>query len=283
MRALIQFLINNVFYFIFVVLITISIALIVNFNDFQQSIYFNSANSFVGQMHNATKVVTGYFGLNKQNERLSNENSILYERILFLESQLEAKDTTQSKFNLISPEKDYEFLSAKVINNSTRNLHNYITLNKGAKDGVRTDMGVISEQGIVGMVYSVSDNFSVVVSVLNPKIKFSVKFKKNNFIGLLTWNGKDYRFAKLEDIPEHVNVEIGDTIVTTGFRFADFKEGFPENMPVGVIEDFSLDNSSANYNIKVRLFTDFKTLSHVKVIGYNYREEQSTLEKNSLQ
>jgi len=275
MRKLIQFLINQVFFIIFLVLQFVSIALIVNFNNFQRSIYLNSSNVLVGRLQNITNLTTEYFGLKEKNENLSEENAALWNRIFFLESQLDRKERTKTDTTTIVPERNYHFLSAKVINNTTHKRKNYMTLNKGAKDGIRPDMGVISDQGIAGIVSAVSEHFSTVISVLNPIIKFSSKFKKNNYEGYVVWDGVDYRYVKMEGIPEHASVAVGDTIVTTGYF-----DGFPADIPVGVVETFEQTNKSPNLDIKVRLFTDFKVLSHVRIIKYHHSEEQTELENS---
>ena len=273
MRKLIQFLVNQVFFVIFLILQLFSIALIINFNNFQRSIYLNSSNAFVGRLHNITNLTTEYFGLREKNENLSEENAALLNRIFFLESQLERKERKQTDTTIVAPEKDYHFLSAKVINNTTHKGKNYITLNKGARDGVKPDMGVISDQGIAGIVSAISDKFSVAISALNPIIKFSSKFKKNDYEGFIVWDGVDYRFAKMQNILEHVDVAVGDTIVTTGYM-----NGLPAGIPVGIVETFEQTDRSPYLDINVRLFTNFKVLSHVKIINYHHNEEQTGLE-----
>ena len=166
---------------------------------------------------------------------------------------------------------EYKLISAKVINSSTNKLQNYITLNKGSRDGIQADMGVISSEGVVGIVKTVSTKFSVVIPILNQNIKINTKFKKNNYSGPLVWNGEDYRIAKLTDIARHVEFSLGDTLVTSGFTST-----FPEGIPVGTIEDFNIKESEPYYNIKVLLSVNFRTLSHVKVINYlNYKEQKN--------
>ena len=280
MRTLIQFLINNTFFFIFLILEIFSISLIVNFNEFQKSSFLSSSNRFVGELYRINNLTTEYFNLRDKNEQLSSENAKLLNRILFLEGKLELKeskisDTATIDTTNIVPEKNYHYFSAKVINNSTNKLRNFITLNKGYKDGVREDMGVVSDQGVVGVVSNVSEHFSVVISILNPKAKVSCKFKKNNYEGSLVWDGIDYRYAKLEDISEHVQIKKGDTIITTGFSSI-----FPENIPVGVVKRFKKHPENSYYDIDVKLFTNFKVLSHVKVIDYYYKKEQANLEES---
>jgi rod shape-determining protein MreC len=273
MRKLIQFLVNNVFYIIFLILEIISFALIVNFNNFQKSVYLTSANWMVGEMNALTNTTTEYFGLYGKNEDLALANADLLNEVYALRQELtmyREKDSVKATIDTL-----YRFLPAKVINNSTDCLRNYITLDKGTKDGVRMDMGVVSDAGIVGIICAVSDHFSVAISVLNSKIKYSAKFKHNNYVGSVLWNGEDYRYVKMIDISEHVPLAVGDTIVTTGYS-----SYFPENMPIGVVDKFYKRTDNTYYDIDVELFTDFKMLSYVKIVDYHYKEERENLEES---
>jgi len=273
MKKLIQFLVNNVFYIIFLILSIISFALIVNFNNFQRSVYLTSANRVVGEMNALASFTTEYFALRDKNESLSLANANLLNDVYSLRKELE-KYHEQTIFST-SPDATYQFFPAKVINNSTDKLRNYLTLNKGAKDGVCIDMGVVSDQGVVGIICAVSEHFSVAISMLNPKIKISSKFKRSDYVGLVVWDGVDYQYVKMEDILEHVPFAVGDTVVTTGFSSV-----FPENMPIGVIERFEKRTDNTYYDIDVRLFTDFKKLLYVRIINYHYKEERTNLEES---
>lgn len=277
MRTLIQFLINNAFFFLFLLLEVVCFSFITNFNEFQRSVFLSSGNRLTGTLYQISNSTTEYFSLKEKNDRLSAENARLLNRILFLESQLEIKERIQTDTSTLVPEKNFYYFPAKIINNTTNRVRNYITINKGTKDGVKPDMGVICDQGIVGIINAVSDHFSVAISVLNPKIKISCKLKKNNYAGSLAWNGDDYRYAKLEDISSHVPLNIGDSIITTGYS-----SFFPENIPVGTIKAFTKHEETGYYDIDVELLTDFKIISNVKIINYQYKEEQSNLE-NSVQ
>ncbi|MDR0874235.1 MAG: rod shape-determining protein MreC [Prevotellaceae bacterium] len=274
MRKLIQFLVNNVFYIIFLILEIISFALLVNFNNFQKSVYLTSANGLVGRLNALTTTTTEYFGLYGKNEDLALANADLLNEVYALRQEL-SKYREGDSVKAAPTDTLYRFLPAKVINNSTDHLRNYITLDKGTKDGVHTDMGVVSDAGIVGIVCAVSDHFAVAISVLNPKIKYSAKFKRDNNVGSVVWDGADYRYMKMIDISEHVPLAVGDTVVTTGFS-----SYFPENMPIGVVKAFYKRTDNTYYDIDVELFTDFKTLSYVKVVDYHHKNERENLEES---
>jgi rod shape-determining protein MreC len=276
MRNLINFLIQYSVLILFLFLEIISFTLIVKNQDYQKSVFLSSSNSVVSGMYEMSNSVFEFFKLSAANESLSEENTALKNEIIKLKSQIsaiapEVKDSLNYK---IPPEMEYKLISAKVINNSTNKLQNYITLNKGARDGIKPDMGVISEEGVVGIVKTVSSKFSVVIPILNQNIKINSKFKKSNYSGPLVWSGKNYRYANLTDIARHVEFALGDTLITSGFT-----NTFPEGIPVGTIDDFHIKESEAYYNIQVKLAVNFRTLSHVKVINYLNYNEQRLLEK----
>lgn len=276
MRNLINFLIQYSVLILFLFLEIISFALVVNNREYQKSVFLSSSNSAVSGLYEMNNSVVEFFKLRDANDNLSEENTLLKNELNKLRNQLSTLEPEKddSLHFQIPPEMEYEFISAKVINNSTNKLQNYITLNKGLRDGIKVDMGVISDEGVVGIVKTVSDKFAVVIPILNDKIKINCKFTKTNYSGPLQWDGLDYRYADLKDIARHVEFSLGDSLITSGFT-----NTFPEGIPVGVIEDFKIKKSEAYYNIKVKLSVNFRTLSHVKVIDYKNYNEQRTLEK----
>jgi len=262
--------------FLFLLLEVISFSLVVNNQEYQKSIFLSSSNAVVSSLYEVSNTVVEFFKLRAANDNLSEENTALKSEIVKLQAELQLlkphlKDSVHFE---LPPELEYKFISAKVINCSTNKLQNYITLNKGSRDGIRPDMGVISDEGVVGIVKTVNTKYSVVIPILNEKIKINCKFKKNNYTGPLQWDGLDYRYAKLEDIARHVELSLGDTLITSGFT-----NNFPEGIPVGVIEDFKIKESDSYYSIKVKLAVNFRTLSHVKVINYMNYKEQKELEQ----
>ena len=276
MRNLINFLIQYSVLILFLFLEIISFALVVNNREYQKSVFLSSSNSAVSGLYEINNSVVEFFKLRDANDNLSEENTLLKNELNKLRNQLSTLEPEKddSLHFQIPPEMEYEFISAKVINNSTNKLQNYITLNKGLRDGIKVDMGVISDEGVVGIVKTVSDKFAVIIPILNDKIKINCKFTKTNYSGPLQWDGLDYRYADLKDIARHVEFSLGDSLITSGFT-----NTFPEGIPVGIIEDFKIKKSEAYYNIKVKLAVNFRTLSHVKVINYKNYNEQRTLEK----
>lgn len=210
-----------------------------------------------------------YFKLKETNSVLSQENLDLRKQVAVLSAKIETLHETMGDTIVDSL---YVYSPAKIINNSINKQYNYLTLNKGSNHGVETEMGVITNNGIVGIVAGVSPNYSTVISLLNIDLKISAKLKKSNHFGSLFWEGKDYKQVILSDIPQHVPISVGDTITSS-----EFSSIFPENIPIGVISSFSSRGSNF-HTIKVALFRDFKELYNVWIVWNKHKEEREQLE-----
>ena len=263
---------KNHAFVLFILLETLALAMVFNYNSFQKATYLNSANRVTGKVYAIYQSVTGYFGLTKINRELAQENARLR---MLLENQPEFVANTDSIF-LTLPESDsvYHFIPAQIISNSVNRPFNYITLNKGSRHGIKPDMGIISASGIVGVVGQVSESYAMGLSVLNQRWSISTKLKKNGYYGSLIWQGTDYRTAILSEIPLHVDIAIGDTVETSGYSSI-----FPEGILVGTINDFSEPDGENYYSIQVKLSVDFKNLSHVEVIENRAKQEIDELDK----
>ncbi|MEN9918466.1 MAG: rod shape-determining protein MreC [Bacteroidota bacterium] len=273
MRNLVVFLIKNSSWFVFIFLEIICFYFVVQYNSYQRSVYLNSSNEIVGRVYAVSGSVVSYFGLREANEDLLLKNAQLQQRLFQLEDYIHTSRsdtfTTQAILkDSLSTSNQFEFIIARVINNSISQTENYITINKGAKHGISKEMGVVSQQGIIGIVRDVSSNFSVIQPVINPKTILSCKVKGSNAPGSLVWTGEDYRYANLEGFPRFEKFEVGDTIVTTGHSRI-----FPENIMVGFIEDSKGQSDDNFLTLKVKLSTDFASLKDVLVIkNSNYQE-----------
>ncbi len=283
MRNLFNLIIKYHFFLLFVLLETISFSLVVTYNNYQRSNFLDSGNVISGTILDLASSCTQYFGLKKVNIKLAEENSLLRTALQqqLLKSNYGNPILIDSLY-LSSLGKDslqranFYFRTARVINNSVNQQHNFITINKGRIDGVKTDMGVIAEGHVVGLVVNASDHYSTVISLLNNRWKLSAKIKSNNYFGSLSWDGRDYRKASLNEIPFHVPVQKGDTIVTTGFSAS-----FPEGMMIGTVSDYSIGSGSNFYKIEVTLAADFKNLVVVGLIENRQRNEINQLESKN--
>ncbi|OFX49032.1 MAG: rod shape-determining protein MreC [Bacteroidetes bacterium GWA2_30_7] len=270
MRSLFRFILRYHFVILFVVLEIFSFLLLVQNNNYHNYSIITSSNQITGNIYKAFSSVTQYFSLKHTNDVLAQENA--YYKSMRFDSFVLYSDT----FNLYqdsSRQQKYLYIPAQVINNSVNKQDNYLTLNKGSKHGITTDMAVINSEGVVGVIKSVSDNFSTVISELNSNLKISTRIKRNNFFGSLHWDGRSPKRAKLSDIPIHVKLNKGDTLVTSGFSTI-----FPSGIMIGYISDFTQAEGSNFFDIDVELETEFQNLSKVYIVKNLLQNEQNELE-----
>lgn len=245
--------------------------LLVNYNNYQKTEFLNSSNAVAGNLYKKISSTTDYLALAEINEQLNRENARL--KNILADSYKMSVDSSVL-YNDSLYQQQYIYRTAKIINNSVNKHLNYITLDKGSLHGVKPEMAVVTANGVVGVVISVSKNFSTAISLLNSRISVSSKIKKNDYFGSLTWDGKDYKTARLFEIPVHVPLQPGDTIVTSGFSSI-----FPEGLLLGTIQEV-LPSSGGNFHEVIITFTnDFKSLSYVKLIGNLMKTERIQLEK----
>lgn len=243
-------------------------------NNFQRAVFLNSANHISGNIYARYNSVVNYFRLTSVNRELADENARLRQALYATAGDSIPADSSLIPEILVAG--NYDFVAARVINNSVNRQYNYLTLNKGARHGVRPDMGVATVDGVVGVVLNVSDSYSTVISLLNQRWNVPARLSRNSYFGPLSWDGKDYRYALLNDIPFHVELQEGDTIVTSGYSSI-----FPEGLMLGVIDSFSKEGGDNFYYIRVKLSVDFKALTYVEIIRNKQAGEIETLEKLS--
>ena len=276
MRNLLNFFLKYNYWFLFILLEVISFALLFRFNNYQGSAFFTSSNQVAGMAYEAANNVTGYFHLKSINDDLVQKNVELELQMERLRSALMelTSDSTGLERMKSDALKGYDIYRANVINNSLTHVDNYITLDKGENDGLRSEMGVINGSGVAGIVYHTSANYSVVIPILNSKSSISCKIKRSDYFGFLKWDGGSSEYATVKDMPRHSLFSLGDTIVTSGHSAV-----FPGGIPIGTVEDMSDSHDGLSYLLKVKLFTDFGRLNDVRVIAQKGQEEQLELEQ----
>lgn len=269
MKEIIKLILKYHFTIIFILLEIVSFSLIIRHNEYQRAIFSESASTLFGNISSTITSIKDYFRLKEMNESLANENILLKNR---LEEYELLRDTIIHGTVIQDSIPVYEYIGAKQVNATYNRTKNYITLNRGRKNGLQKEMAVCTPEGIVGLIQDLSDHFAVVIPLINVDSRISAKIKKNNYYGSLQWDGNDYAYSYLNDIPYHVEVNVGDTIVTSGLS-----KIFPEGIVVGYVE--SVDKETANFlKIKVKLAVDFKRINHVYVILNNKKNEQTSLE-----
>lgn len=241
--------------------------------QYQRNVFFNSANIISGTIYNLHNNLTSYVSLKKVNRQLMHEYARLLEAQDNTYFVVERPDTTDKPERI----KQYSYSYAEVINNSVIRRNNYITLNRGAMHGIEPDMGVITPDGVAGIVINTSRHFSVAMSLLHSDMLLSVKLLKNNQLGSLSWDGSNYREAILSYIPPHIELNRGDTVVTSGFSTV-----FPGDLFIGTVKDWEVKKGDTFYTVTVELALDFNKLSYVYVVTNLMKEEQDELESSVL-
>ena len=273
MRNLVLFLWKNNFTLLFVLLEALCIFFLVQNNTYHRTSFINSANKLSGNVLQLYADVDIYFNLKSDNEQLKRENALL--RTLSSSSFITSSAKEFLATDSLRKQK-YEYISANVVNNSTNRRNNYLTLDRGSLNGIKQDMAVISTSGVVGHVESVSPNFSSVMSLLHKDSKISAMLKKDATFGQLSWDGEDYRYATLTDLPNHIQLKVGDTIVTRGHGSM-----YPSNILIGTIEKFEIKSGEHFFTVQVKLSTTFKKLSYVYIVKNIMKAEQDSLENSS--
>lgn len=275
MRRLLAFLIRYHYWFFFIILEVASLLLLFRYNRYQQSVLLTSANGVVGAVYQVQRITSEYLDLKQINEELLQRNMELERRAVYAESKY--KDLiADSLYHIPSDDEIFTTIGARVINNTLHKLDNFITLNRGRSSGIKEDMGVLDAQGVVGIVYKVSDHYSLVISLLNSQMNLSCKIKGTDYFGYLHWEGDDPQAAYLKDLPRHAEFTLGDTIITSGYSTV-----FPEGLMVGTVDDITDSNDGLSFLLKVKLASNFGALRNVTVIAASEKEERNNLENNT--
>lgn len=240
-------------------------------SQFQNTKFFNSANQIAAGITRFSQEAREYVALRNVNRELAEENAEL--RTLVEQMSLMQEALTLPLDTLVR----YEFVSARVINNSVAQFKNHITINRGTDLGLAPGMAVISSAGAVGKVKSVSEHFAVVTSLLNTDEQVSSLLKRTGNFGTAQWDGTDPRMINLHYIPRHVKPEVGDSVVTSGYNAV-----FPEGILIGIVKEVDLKEEAQFFDIRVELAQDFRKLSFVKIVRSELKSELDSLERVTL-
>jgi len=270
MRNLLQFLTRYSNFLIFIILEVVAFILIVTTHGYQQSAVWSSANVVVAGIEEVNTTIGDYFHLRSENEQLAEENAWL--RSMLTEQANRAEGAVERDSQYVYAHLDMEYVPAKVIGMSTNKQHNYLTINKGTRDSIAVDMGVICRDGMVGIVSAVGEKYALVVPLIHTQMNVSCELKKNRYAGGTQWNGRNYRYVQMTDISRHITVNEGDTVVTSGLTPV-----FPEGIMIGVVEKTELGDGDNYHRTTLQLSTDYRVLKYVQVI----RNRASGLNRNA--
>ena len=266
MQRIIYFLIRNKDFILFLSLLSISLSINISYNEFNKSKFLNSSNALFSSLYDTKLTISKYFNLEYQNRLLTEENRRL-RYLIYNSGNVQIDESELDKIN-------FNVTSASVIKNSYSYSNNFITINVGEKDSIGIDNGVISSMGVVGIIDKTTRNYSRFISILNTNFLLNAKFKKSNYFGVLSWNGKHINKVQLKDVPRQANVLIGDTIVTGGNSMI-----FPKGILIGYVDSFKLDNSENYLELEINLATDMMNIENLYVLRNNNINEINSLDE----
>ena len=264
MKELIRFFIKRLRFLMFIALEIIAFIFIFHTNDFQKSVYLRDMASISGNTYQVTTSIADYFRLKSTNAELSSENNRLRNELELLLHEKECR-----KIDSISPvcnNINIRYINAKVVYSSIYKLQNFIVIDRGINDGIEADMGVVSNNAVVGVVQYATEHYAVVLPLINIKQRLSAKIEKDNQLGTITWNGVNAKSVQMEEIPRHATPEIGDTVVTSGYSAI-----FPEGYLIGTIAQEECSPGSTFFEIDIDLATNFSTLTYVSESAFAVR------------
>ena len=271
MRNLLDFLVKYSYWFLFFVLEAVSFVLLFQFNSYQGSVWFSSANAVAGKLYETTSAVESYFQLSKINTELTQRNLYLEQRLCKLEKEKSdsVADSIMENSLLLKSLQPYRLISAQVVNMKWGRKDNLLTIDKGEADGIKKDMGVVCGTGIVGIVYLTSAHYSIVIPVLNSQSNISCVIQGRGYFGYLHWTGGDISEAYVDDVPRHAHFKLYENVVTSGYSSV-----FPAGIMVGKILHVYNSADQMSYRLRVKLSTDFGKLRDVCVVDNTALSEQ---------
>lgn len=272
MRNLFRFILRHHFLILFLCIESFSLYLLLQTNTYQKVRFYEASHQIYGRISYRMEDLKDYFSLYHENRTLVEENTRLYNRLKT--SYGMAVDVNEVNIDS-NQQRKFLYINAQVINNSVNKQFNYITINKGTNAGIGIDMAVINSDGVIGIVKSTSKNYAAVLSLLNRDFMISGKIKKYGYFGPMSWDGSSTDYLTMVDIPHHVRISKGDTIITSGFGGV-----FPEGCMIGTIENFRLKGGNY-YEINVKISNDFRKLNEVQVISNLAKGEIDSIENDA--
>lgn len=281
MHNLTEFLAKHNHWFVFLVLEVVSMVLLFRYNSYQGSVWFSSANAVTGKVYEWDSAVESYFSLSGVNSQLTQRNAFLEQQVRMLDDSIarltRSQDTAVTRLSSMVPFQGCRLIPAKVVANMVNRYDNLITIDKGSADGVKRDMGVVCGMGVVGIVYLVSEHYSIVIPALNSHSNISCTIQRRGYFGYLRWRGGSSQLAYLEDVPRHAHFKLGDNVVTSGYSSV-----FPPGVMVGKVLHVFNSADGLSYRVQVKLSTDFARLRDVCLVDDSALQERIDLMRAAL-
>lgn len=272
MQKLLLFIRKTAVAIVFIILEIIAIRSYAYSTPYTQARLLVWSNTVVGYFHSAFAGVSNYFTLRKENIRLTEHIATLENRIRTLEASL-----PEERIKVEGILQRYEYLPARVISATTNRRRNFITLDKGFRDGVSADMAVMTPEGYaVGVVVDCSENFAVAKTLLNVDFRVGGVLAEDGSHGAVIWSGGDTQLIDFIELSKYANVNEGDEV-----RAAGFSHYFPREAIIGNIEKVALSDNGTSYNCKIRLAADMGRVFNVVLVRNTSAGEAQALEESA--
>lgn len=276
MHNLTEFLAKHNHWFVFLVLEVVSMVLLFRYNSYQGSVWFSSANAVTGKVYEWDSAVESFFSLSGVNSQLTQRNAFLEQQVRMLDDSIarltRSQEAAVTRLSSMVPFQGCRLIPAKVVANMVNRYDNLITIDRGSADGVKRDMGVVCGMGVVGIVYLVSEHYSIVIPALNSHSNISCTIQRRGYFGYLRWRGGSSQLAYLEDVPRHAHFKLGDNVVTSGYSSV-----FPPGVMVGKVLHVFNSADGLSYRVQVKLSTDFARLRDVCLVDDSALQERIDL------
>lgn len=276
MHNLTEFLAKHNHWFVFLLLEVVSMVLLFRYNSYQGSVWFSSANAVTGKVYEWDSAVESFFSLSGVNSQLTQRNAFLEQQVRMLDDSIarltRSQEAAVTRLSSMVPFQGCRLIPAKVVANMVNRYDNLITIDKGSADGVKRDMGVVCGMGVVGIVYLVSEHYSIVIPALNSHSNISCTIQRRGYFGYLRWRGGSSQLAYLEDVPRHAHFKLGDNVVTSGYSSV-----FPPGVMVGKVLHVFNSADGLSYRVQVKLSTDFARLRDVCLVDDSALQERIDL------
>ncbi len=247
----------------------VALFLLINFNSKQKEIFLHSSSLFSGNLLQKSSQVSDFLNLKQSNDDLLAENArLLQELINVPRPAVPDLDTTGRSFSVVP---------ARVINNSILTTRNFFTIDKGSRDSIKANMGVMTADGVAGVVKQVSEHYATVLSLLHLDCRISASVEGQDYFGSISWDGQSYKRLSLSGIPKHVSLSKGLSIVTNGYSTV-----FPKGIPIGQIDVYDISKNGVFFDISVEPYTDFSEMGHVYILKDNFADERLSIEVNEM-
>ena len=274
MRSLLEFFLRHKHWFVFLLLEAVSLLGLFSYDGYQKSVYFTTANGIVGNFYSAVSSVTSYLNLTSANRELEADNERMRQEIIRLKEQLRVAKADSVVNHGLS--RHYTVVSAQVVNATLHRSNNLITINRGTRDGIQPEMGVVCSRGVVGVVCLCSANYSIVLPLINTTSKISCRLRHSEHFGTLEWKRGRPDITYATGIPRHAKVRMGEVVETNGYS-----DIFPPGIPIGYVKRVEDSADGMSYLLRVGIFANFENLREVSVITDYTQPERKMLEEKS--